>query len=251
LKKDRIISGSLAAIFIVCAVLFAVRIFQTQKSRDVMELAQNAVVYPEKDETPSEKEEPAELEKPPIEVDFDYLLKINPEVKGWLYCDDSAINFELMQSSNNDYYLNHLLDRSENPYGTVFLDCRCAGDFSDANTVVFGHDMQNGSMFGGLELYRDQDYYEKHSVLYLLTPEKNWRLEAVSGFIHTEYLSMYNLPSSDEDVAEFLGEVLANSTFKPLYEVQEGDRFVTLSCCADDFSGARYALMCRMVEIGK
>lgn len=244
----------LAAVFIFCAVKLITRGVDTAKSTDTAEIARKAVTYVTPSPLPdsagdAEAEDNAPLPEPPIEVDFRYLRRINKQVVGWLYCEDSAINFELMQADDNEYYLAHLIDKSYNQYGSVFADFRCASDFSDPNTLIYGHDMQNGSVFGGLELYSDQEYYDNHSVLYLITPDCSYRLEAVAGLLHTADHVMYNPPLSAEVTAKFVADAVEKSVFKPAYEVEEGDRFIILSTCSDEYQGARFALICRMVEL--
>lgn len=249
--------AALAFVFLFSGWKLFDRYRQTRESEKVAEAARDAAVHspaPRKTEPsapPQDTEESVpEPEKPPIEVDFAALLEMNQDVKAWLYCEDSVLNFEIMQSNNNYYYLGRLPNNVPNMYGSVFIDYRCAGDFSDANTVIYGHDMQNGTVFGSLEKYKQQEYYDSHSVLYLLTPDRNYRLEAVCGFLHTASSSMYRLPSDADAVAQFLPDALAQSTFIPRFSIEEGDRFVTLSTCNDDYLDARYALICRLVEIG-
>ena len=89
----------------------------------------------------------------PIQVDFDVLSKENQDVIGWLYCPDTSINYPVVQAADNEYYLHRLLDDSKNAAGTLFMDYRNSADLSDWNSVIYGHNMKNGSMFGSLPDY--------------------------------------------------------------------------------------------------
>ena len=73
------------------------------------------------------------------QVDFDALAAINPHVVGWLYGEDTSIHYPVVQGEDNDYYLSHLFDGTTNPNGCLFLDCRGASDFSDNNSIIYGH----------------------------------------------------------------------------------------------------------------
>ncbi len=158
-----------------------------------------------------------------ITVDFDALLEINPDVIGWLYCPDTVINYPLVQGEDNDYYLHRLINGTPNNNGTLFVDEQNSAGFSDENTVIYGHHMRNGSMFGYLENYEQQSYYEAHPVVYLLTPEGNY--------------------------ASWLAEQRTRSDFSAPVEVERGDRVVTLSTCAYDFQDARYVVLGKLVSL--
>lgn len=80
----------------------------------------------------------------------------------WLYCPDTVINYPVVQSDDNEYYLRRLMDGSSNTAGTLFADYRCSPDFSDPHTVIYGHNMKNDTMFGILPEYGAQEFYEPH-----------------------------------------------------------------------------------------
>ena len=110
-----------------------------------------------------------EKETSPITVDFTQLLATNEDVCGWLYSKDTVINYPVAQGEDNNEYLHHLLDGTYNSSGTLFLDCECGPEFSGANSIIYGHNMKNGSMFNSLHSYSDQAYYDAHPVMYLNT----------------------------------------------------------------------------------
>lgn len=89
------------------------------------------------------------------------------EVVGWLYSPGTVIDYPIGFSGDNSYFLNHTLDGEERIAGALFLDGGCPTDFSAPHSVIYGHCMRNGSMFGSLSKYRNQDYYEAHSCMYL------------------------------------------------------------------------------------
>ena len=85
-----------------------------------------------------------------FEVDFDQLRQQNEDVTAWLYLPDSVINYPVLQHGDNDYYLTRQIDGSYNKNGSIFMDYRNASDFSDRNTIIYGHHMRTGNMFGKL-----------------------------------------------------------------------------------------------------
>lgn len=193
-----------------------------------------------------ETEEPVELA--PITVDFALLKEQYPGVVAWLYCPDSNIHYPVAQSDDNDYYLRHLPDGSWNVAGTLFLDFRCAGDFSDGHSVIYGHNMKNGSMFGKLKDYTDQAYYEAHPVWYLLTPEQNYKVVLFAGHITDSGSEVYELGAVPD--AQTVARWQENSYFKTDVTVRPDQKILTLSTCSYEFQGARFVLEGVLQEIG-
>lgn len=181
---------------------------------------------------------------PPIQVDFDALCAQNEDVVAWIYCPDTPINYPVVQSSDNAYYLHRLLDGRKNAAGTLFMDYRNAEDLSDWNSVIYGHNMNNDSMFGSLQDYRDQAYADAHPEIFLLTPEKNYTITVLAGFVTPSDTALYNALSPDEEEQSRLIEGwLESSDFSSGIEPAPEDRFVTLSTCSYAYSDARYVLV--------
>lgn len=189
------------------------------------------------------------LEEAPITVDFAALKEKCPDIVGWLYCSDSPINLPVVQGEDNDYYLRRLIDGSGNNSGTVFADYRNAPDFSDRNTILYGHNMKNRSMFGSLSDYRNQGYYDAHPVMWFLTPEKAYKLELVAGFVTPSNGDIYSVLQSDEEAYALMQEAVAASTFATELELVPGDRYLMLSTCSYEFRNARYVLAGRLAEL--
>jgi len=180
----------------------------------------------------------------PIRVDFDALFAKNRDVVAWLYCPDTPINHPVVQSSDNDYYLRRLLDGSYNSLGTLFMDYRNAKDFSDWNSVIYGHNMKNDAMFGTLPDYTAQSYFQAHPEMFLLTPEQDYLIRLVAGFTIPVNSEVYSTFAPDAAEATRLMERwVGNSDFDSGINPTAEDRLITLSTCSYEYDNARYVLI--------
>lgn len=198
------------------------------------------------DETPKEI-----LEVSPISIDFNALLQENADIVGWLYCPDSPINYPVVQSEDNEYYLRRLINGEWNISGSLFMDYRNNPLNMDWNTVIYGHNMKNDSMFGTLPSYCSQDYYEQHPIIYFLTPETDYKIELLSGFVTPSNSELYNIYLSESDRTQVLSDILNSSDFTPQIEFEENERLFTLSTCSYEYDTARYVVIGKMIEIAK
>lgn len=194
----------------------------------------------------------SDMETSPISVDFDELLQQSSDVVGWLYSADTPINYPVVRGEDNDYYLHRFLDGSYNPSGTLFVEVLCEGDFSGKNTIIYGHNMNDGSMFASLVKYRDanQEYYDEHPVMYLNTPEQNYRIDIFAGYITDADSSTYTIGfGTDEAFEAYIENVRAQSLFEAPVEVSSEDRIVTLSTCSYEYTDARCVIQGKLVPI--
>lgn len=208
-----------------------------------------AVTQPDAPETmPEQNPEETQIppETPPIAVDFAALRQINQDVVGWLYSEDTPINLPLVQGKDNACYLHRLFDGSWNAAGTLFLDFRNAGDFSDGNTILYGHNMKDKGMLGTLSNYKDQSYFEEHPVMWLLTPNGNYKVELIAGCVTTATSGIYSFGQTEEEVLALAEQAIEKSTFVSDVQVLQGDRFLTLSTCSYEYDNARYVVIGRL-----
>ena len=213
-------------------------------------VVKEAVTQSGNSESTLEEETDAEqipIEAAPIEVDFEVLLETNSDVVGWLYCEDTPINFPVVQGEDNDYYLRRMIDKTWNSSGTLFVDYRNANDFTDGNTVIYGHNMKNKGMFGTLSNYKEQSYFEEHPVMWLLTPEANYKVELVAGYVTSSTSGIYSFGLSEEDIFALVEEAIRQSTFLSDFQTSQGDEFLTLSTCSYEYDNARYVLLGKLI----
>ncbi len=186
----------------------------------------------------------------PISVDFAALQAQNPQVVGWIYSPDTVISYPVLRGTDNEYYLNHILDGTENASGSIFMDYLCNPQFGQENTLIYGHHMQNGSMFKTIADYKYEGYYAKHPVLYYLTPTKNYRLDVFAGFVTGGDSDVYAIAfSSPGEFQSFIDTMRSRSNFDTDVQVTTSDRIVTLSTCSYEFDDARYVVLCKVVDL--
>lgn len=191
----------------------------------------------------------SEGEGAPISVDFKALQSENPDIIGWLYCEGTPINYPIVQAEDNSYYLRRLTDGSYNANGTLFLDYRCASDFSDFNCVVYGHRMKSKAMFGTLPEYAEQSYFEEHPVMYLLTPQADYKVRLAAGFMTSADSDNYD-PMDDGDTRQaFIDYATANSLFKSDVECTVNDSLLCLSTCSYEYENARLMIIGKLQRL--
>ncbi|MDO4890624.1 MAG: class B sortase [Coriobacteriaceae bacterium] len=187
----------------------------------------------------------------PKKVDFEKLQKENPDIVGWIYCEDTPIDYPVLQGKDNDQYLHTDYTGAYNIDGSIFVDCDNTPGFIDSNTIIYGHNMNSGAMFACLTNWREQSFYEEHPVVWLLTPTQDYKIVLFAGHdvhVHSSWYDIYKNPSPEFD--KFLSDALAESDFKAeVGELPPRGRYVQLSTCAYLFDDGRYALHGLLVSV--
>lgn len=169
-----------------------------------------------------------------ISVNFDDLLKINNETKGWIQVNGTNINYPFVQTNNNDYYLTHSYDKSYNQAGWVFMDYRNDTVNYDKNTILYAHGMNNKTMFGSLRNILSSSWYNNtnNHIIKLSTPTENtlwqvfsvYHIETTNDYIQTEF-------ASDEEYQSFLDMLKGRSAVTFDTSLNTTDKILTLSTC--------------------
>ena len=211
---------------------------QKQSQKDTQQAKQYMQV--QDPQTGGETEEPAK-----ITVDFEALKAVNEDIVAWIYIPGTKVNYPIVQASDNDYYLHRLLNGEYNVNGTIFMDYLNAPDFSDGNTLIYGHNMKSGYMFGGIVDYKKQSFYDEHPDVYLLTPDREYRLALFAGVVLEYDAEVYQTQLTDE----YLNTCRSHSTFASDVSVSAADKIVTLSTCSYEYENARYVVMGKLVPV--
>ena len=180
----------------------------------------------------------------PVDIDFTELRAVNSDIVGWIYCEDTPVNYPVLLGSDNDQYLHHMYNGQYNSAGSIFMDYQNHPDLSDLNTIIYGHHMKNGSMFAMLRKYRDQSYYEDHKVIWYLTPEHTYILNPVAGYVGDAVAEVYSHFQDQQQLDTYLAFAFAHSDFKAENIPDAISRIVVLSTCSYEFQDARYVVVC-------
>ena len=179
-----------------------------------------------------DKEEP---EEEMISVDFDTLTKTNADVVGWLYIPNSEISYPLLRGADNDKYLHETYDGTSSIFGSIFMDFRNAADLSDWHTIIYGHNMKNGSMFGTLKKYQDTSFFRTHRNIYILTKDATYRYRVFSHHVADATGRVYTTSFADKDEYQsFLDLITQSSYVETKLAVGRKDKTITLSTCTGD-----------------
>lgn len=243
-KIRRIMMTVLLAVFLVStAVILYVKREYRISGELYSEAARQYTVRAEEEEV-----DPASQTSAPVQVDFDTLLAENSDIVGWIYCEDTPIDYPVVRGADNDYYLHRSYDGTYSASGSIFADVNNREGFVDCNTIIYGHHMKDGSMFASLSKWADQEFYEDHPVIWLLTPGQDYRIVLMSGCTtsaHADIYTIYEEPGEEFD--HYVEAVLAESDFQPALHPEGTGRYVLLSTCAYVFDDARYVLFGELV----
>ena len=252
-KSDVLLTIALiVAIAVFCYAAFNLYHIYTEYKKGTDEYNQiEEMAVTERDADSAEVAGPNAQLKPPIEVDFDKLKSVNEDVVGWIYVDALPdISYPIVKGKDNQTYLHQTYEKNYNFAGTIFVDYENSGDFSDCNTLVYGHNMKNGSMFGHLKKFREDDkLYKQDKYFWILTPERNYRYEIITAYTTSVNSDTYTLfKGPGEEFEKYL------ETIKGYSEIQTDDtdltikdRIVTLSTCTGNES-TRFVVQGKRVD---
>ena len=252
-KSDVLLTIALiVAIAVFCYAAFNLYHIYTEYKKGTDEYNQiEEMAVTERDADSAEVAGPSAQIKPPIEVDFDKLKSVNDDVVGWIYVDALPdISYPIVKGKDNQTYLHQTYEKNYNFAGTIFVDYENSGDFSDCNTLVYGHNMKNGSMFGHLKKFREDDkLYKQDKYFWILTPERNYRYEIITAYttgVNSDTYTLFKGPG--EEFEKYL------ETIKGYSEIQTDDtdltikdKIVTLSTCTGNES-TRFVVQGKRVD---
>lgn len=182
----------------------------------------------------------------PFSVDFNALQEENKDIVGWIYSKDTPINYPVLQSDNNDYYLRRLITGEYNTAGSLFMDYKNKSNLEDNKTIIYGHNMKNATMFGTLPKYRNQEYFDQHKNMYYFTAEATYLVKIFSAFtVSTES----NIYTDAKFTQNSINEIIKISNITSNVEVSESDKIMILSTCAYDYEDARYVVFGKLDKI--
>ncbi len=235
---------SLAVVIMLICIIIAA-IFMLKAKKEVQEYKVGNDFY-EKLQIEESVDESEEIPQ----IDFKQLKKICPAIVAWLYSPGTVINYPIVQGQDDAYYLTHLADGTENKNGCLFLEYSNASDFSDDNTIIYGHNMSSGKMFSEILNYSSKQYFNEHPYMYLITEDATYRMDIFAGYVTDTDSGAYTIKIGNRDnYKAWLQQVADKSDFKANIKLRITDRLVTLSTCSYAYQDARYVIHGRLVNI--
>lgn len=167
-----------------------------------------------------------------IALNHAHLKSVNEDFKGWLYYEPLELSYPVVRGDDNDYYTHYTFEKEKNNSGAIFMDFLNKPDFSDYNTIIYGHNMRNGTMFGSLKkLLSDEEMLEENPYFYVFTEDKSYMYEIFAVYITRADSQTYDLIDDVEAQEEYLAYIEKTATWLSDKEVTGEDRVVTLSTC--------------------
>lgn len=210
---------------------------EQKKDEDKTEKLTEVTVTPSVEPSVKVRKEPTVTEEPVvIPVDFEKLWETNRDIYAWIEIPGTSVNYPILQHETDDsYYLDHSVDGTAGLPGSIYTESYNHKDFSDCHTVIYGHNMKNGTMFGSLREYQDKKYGDKYSYIKIYTPEEilTYQIFTAVTYDNRHILYHYN-PTDKLALSEFLHSMKSEKIsgwIDTENEVTEDDRIVVLSTC--------------------
>lgn len=240
-------------ILLILEVLFAgVFIFSAYKIITINNESNVSTAYYDQirniDDKDVNKGEVSKVKVNPYEDTIKELKEMNADVLGWVKINKTEVDYPIAAGVDNAFYLKHMIDKTYNEYGAIFMDMRNNEDFSNQHTVIYGHNALNGSMFGSLKNYKNEDYFNEHPMITIYLEDKVLIYE-IFGFGEINVTSeIYKFDfEDDQDFLSFSKELC--SQLNADAELSADDKILTLSTCTDFNDAKRFIVSAKLIEV--
>lgn len=181
------------------------------------------------------------------------LPEVNKDILGWLNIKNTRINYPVVQSNDNDYYLQHNVEKKKSGRGSIFIDYRnkSLGEFigKEKNIILYGHNMKDGSMFGDLEKYKDEAFFKENYVIIFDILSKSYKWKVFAAYVTDTDFNYINTDfQSDDEFNDFIKTIRKRSWYINDTTVNSKDIILTLSTCSYDFEDARFVVHFKLIK---
>ena len=231
---------------LVCVTIFCVfniynKAVEYKKSDNVYETINESV-----NDTASKKED---SNSNSVLSKYNKLIADNEDYRCWLKMDNTKIDYPVVQSNDNSYYLDRDFNKNYLAAGSIFMDFR--NDFdSDKSVVIYGHNMRNNTMFGELDNFKRESFFKENNKFKIEYKDKTYTYEVFSVYIGDASENFVEVSfDSDEEYIDYLNRIKSKSLFKSDIEVSNKDIIVTLYTCSYEFDGARTVVNGKLISV--
>lgn len=263
------VSACLVLVILISSGVLIARQIRRQRSETEYERLAEALTETDQEENPEEKpkeepkeskqeQEPKELHEDVPKVDFEKLWEQNEDVCAWISIPGTGIDYPVLRNGSSQdpydaYYLDHTIDKSQGLPGAIYMEPCNSGEFTDFNTLIYGHNMRSGAMFGDLHKYEDADFLEENDEIYVVTPEETL-IYQIFGVV--EYDDRHIMAGFDFDLdsqrQEFLDSLKGNEgaidILREDTKVSTDSRIITLSTCVSGADSKRLLVTAVLAE---
>lgn len=231
----------LVAILIFSSFQIANKLMDYKKSEELYSEMQDIVTSTEKNN----------IENPEDNINtYEKLKAINPEYTFWVEVENTNISYPVVQGNDNSYYLKKDFNKQNNSAGTIFMDS--LNNFEvDNNTVLYGHNMKNKTMFNNVTLFKKKDFFNQNNKIKIKhdKEEKEYTYEVFSVY-HSDNSFDYNMVKFGQGYTfeDFIDDIKEKSIYKKDIEITENDKIITLSTCSYEFKGAKTTIHAKLIE---
>lgn len=185
------------------------------------------------------------------QINFDELHKKNQDIYAWIEIPGTKVDYPILQHPDDDaYYLNHTVDRISGLPGSIYSEAVFGKDFSSTQTILYGHNMKNGSMFGSLHRYEDKEFFEENPYIYIYSEDKTLLYQIFASVKFSDaYLPSYCDYNNAEEFNHYVQEIKQSpGNLNENIEVKPGDRILTLSTCVANEASCRFLVEAVLID---
>lgn len=189
---------------------------------------------------------------------FDKLYNINNDFRGWITIPNTKVNYPIMQGVNDNFYLSAGFDKKEVNGGSIFIPNKIANPFEAQNTIIHGHHMKNGSMFGTLKKFKNEDFFNDNKIIYISLRDKCLRYEIFSVYIVPAIEEIVDTKSSpyryiiteNDEYVNYLNKLKKKSLYNrsDIGNFTKEDKIITLSTCSYEYETARMIIHAKLIS---
>lgn len=184
-----------------------------------------------------ETSETTETKTVDVPVDFDELHRANKDIYAWINIPDTVIDYPILRKNDDDsYYLTHTVNGKKSKYGSIYTESYNSMTFGDFNTLIYGHNMRDGTMFGSLKKYKDQNYLKAHKFINIYMPGRVLKYEIFAAYVWNDRHILFSYDFNDDTVRKDYLNTISSLKGVGVFvdgniSVDENDKIITLSTC--------------------
>lgn len=183
------------------------------------------------------------IESDQFEIDFDSLIEVNADVIGWININNTDVDYPVLKTNNNDFYLDRNIYKEKASHGSIFMDFRNIGDGTDRHTIIYGHQMDDGTMFTSLNNFKDEKFLNNNKTFKLMLLNEVHTYEIFSAYVtDTSFYYIMTNFRTDDSFLSYVNKLKNKSYFNSDIVLNKNDKILTLSTCSYEFDNARFVI---------